>query len=538
MKKCILVFMALVMLTCSLASPVLAENDGATTLEWFIDFSALPSNWNMNEPIFAGITEKTGVQCALNIPAEDAGTKLNLLMVSGKLPDLITISNGDLIAEMIASDMVWDLEELLKTYVPDSHLLTAFPEDIQNALIKRDGGWYSYPSHMNSDDAAKIYGYPNKEIEEYYKNTKYDNTYGIYLYKEYVDKLGIDVEQIKTEKDLMDTLAKIDAAGLTNESGASVYTLMTGGIYTVQYTLNTILANTFGAMTVGEDGNYHSLPYSDEYRDAVSFLNNCAQKGYLSETQLIMDEPTLVSITNSGRCASFIGGLATLRSGAEVQKQWVSVGSIVSDTGTTPVYGHNASVGTGWLSTFVSKKAADPEACARFIDYMASLEGLLLHMYGVEGVDYTYDANGCLRRTETGSGKIEDGVTGMFGFYAFHNTAFGNSVLYKDTSFLSPTTVYPNSDDVVVYDSSVFEMPSGYVASGSDMAFIKTETDNFIDANIPKLILASDGDAFQKMYDDFLTQLDKLGRDKYDAYMNEQFQKNCENKGIELKPIN
>lgn len=73
---------------------------------------------------FAGITQATGVQCSFNMPAEDASTKLNLLMISRNLPDIITTSDGDLRSELIAAGLVWDLDELLKTYVPESHLFT------------------------------------------------------------------------------------------------------------------------------------------------------------------------------------------------------------------------------------------------------------------------------------------------------------------------------------------------------------------------------------------------------------------------------
>ena len=88
------------------------------------DYAALPSKWNLEEPVFAGITQATGVQCSFNMPAEDASTKLNLLMISRNLPDIITTSDGDLRSELIAAGLVWDLDELLKTYVPESHLFT------------------------------------------------------------------------------------------------------------------------------------------------------------------------------------------------------------------------------------------------------------------------------------------------------------------------------------------------------------------------------------------------------------------------------
>lgn len=535
MKKLVLLMTVLAMLLSTLTVPAMAET---TTIEWFIDYSALPSNWNMDEPIFAGITEATGIQCTFNIPAEDPDTKLNLLMISGKMPDLITSGNWDLRAEMIETGMIWDMEELLTKYVPDSHLLTSFPEDIKKAIIARDGGWYVYPSHMVSDDLQAIYGYPTEEIGKYYTASKYESSPGIYLRKQYVDQLGIDVDAIKTEQDLLNVLEQFEQAGLSNDNGASVYTLMTSGTNTDIYTLNSPLAWTFGAMPLDENGQYQSLYFSEQYREAVAFLNKCAQKGWLTETQLIMDEPTLVSVANSGRVACFIGHMSTLGSAADQMDVWVSPGAIVADEGYTPVMPYNSNVGTGWLSTMVAKSSKNAEACARFIDYMSSPEGLLLHMYGVEGTDYYFDEAGCLHRTETGAAKIEDGVTGVFGFYAFHDTSFQRSVEYKEVGKLNPTMAYCSEENVVIYDSSIFDMPSGYVPAGSDMAFTSTEISNYAKANLSKVILAADDASFNAGYDAFLAELTKLGIKDYYAFLNEQVQKQAAEKGVELKPVN
>ena len=205
----------------TLLLPAFAVAEGTVTLEWFMDYAALPSKWNLEEPVFAGITQATGVQCSFNMPAEDASTKLNLLMISRNLPDIITTSDGDLRSELIAAGLVWDLDELLKTYVPESHLFTHFPADLKQSIIDRDGGWYCYPSHMSSEGYESIWGYCDEDTEEFYKATKYDNRNGIFLRKAYLDQLEIDVNTIKTEQDLMDVLQKFNDAGLTNTSGRS-----------------------------------------------------------------------------------------------------------------------------------------------------------------------------------------------------------------------------------------------------------------------------------------------------------------------------
>lgn len=289
------------------------------------------------------------------------------------------------------------------------------------------------------------------------------------------------------------------------------------------------------ALTDG--GQYQSIFYTDEYRDGASFLNHCAQKGFLTETHLIMDEETLVSLTNSGRVACYIGPFTTLGSGTDLNDVWVSPGAITPDSGATPVLPYSAGMYTGWLNTMVSKNAKDPAACARFIDYMSSREGMLLHMYGVEGVDYTWDGP-CLVRTEEGMGKVEDGVTGIWGFYAFQDGYFPRSVEHRSLDKMPPTMAYSLTDNVVVYDASPFDIPAGYVSENEDMTFIEIETNNYLEATLPKILLAPDDQTFNDQYDAFLAEMTRLGRKDYDAYLNIKVQENAEKRGIELKPIN
>lgn len=49
------------------------------------------------------------------------------MIATGDLPDIISLTNGDTINELINSGKVFTMEELMETYDPDSHLLVDFP---------------------------------------------------------------------------------------------------------------------------------------------------------------------------------------------------------------------------------------------------------------------------------------------------------------------------------------------------------------------------------------------------------------------------
>ena len=509
-----------------------AATGEGTEFEWFLTASALPQAWDMSQPIFKEITEKTGMIPKVTIPAADADTKLNLMISAGTLPDMITLTNADLLYELIDADLVWDFGELMETYVPDSHIFTDFPEDIKKALEYRDGGWYSYPSHMVSDGATDIWGYP-EPLKDYYSVIKYDDQFSIFISSEYADQLDIDVKAVNTEDKLFEVMGKFHEAGLKNSSDADVFTVVMP-VETLDDVSMRPLQYQFGTLPYDKEGNYRSVYYADEYRHAVEFLNKCFRAGYLDESVLTMDNTTMGTVCNSGRAAIFIGGIAGLNMGHD--SEWRTPGPVLSSTGAKSTFPLSAKVSTGWLQTLVSKSSKEPEKLAEFIDYMSSEEGMLLHMYGIEGDDYTWDDEEMLHRTESGNDKVEDSVSGMYGFYAFHHTSFSRSVEYVDLSETSDLrTALGSSDKSFKYDSSLFTIPSGYIEADSEYAFIKNEVITYVNSNLAKIMMAPDDETFNSMYDDFVGSLDDMGLRKYDEFVNISVQEKCKEDGVDLK---
>ncbi|HJC25562.1 MAG TPA: hypothetical protein H9761_18015 [Candidatus Eisenbergiella merdavium] len=506
--------------------------EGNVTFDWFLTASALPEIWDLEQPIFREITAATGCTPAVTIPAEDADTKLNLMITNNDLPDLMTLNNDDLIYELIEADLVWDLGEFMETYLPDSHIFTDYPEDIKNEVIRRYGGWYFYSSHMVSDDAAEIWGYP-EGTEDYYEAQKYSDQFSIFINAAYAQQLGIDVKSIDTEEKLLEVMQQFADADLKNEAGADVYTLAIPMEALEEMNMRP-LKYQFGTLPYDEEGNFRSEYYAPQYRHAVEFLNQCYRLGYLDQNIMTLDGTSYNTLCNSGRAAVMIGGIAGLGVGHD--SEWETPEPVLSSTGDMPVFPVRGNTGIGWLRTFVSKDCENPEAIARFIDYMSSREGMLIHMYGIEGEDYTWDENGMLHRTESGGEKVEDGVSGMYGFYAFHHTNFSRSVEYVDLSAVSDLqTSLGTSDKVFKYNTSLFDLPAGYVEAGSDYAFIKNEVDSYVESELPKLMMAESEEAFDAMYEEFIQSLNDMDLPKYDEYVNIAVQEAAAEAGVDLK---
>ena len=102
-------------------------------LTWFSDLSWWsPGNWDADPKSGTGeITEKTGVEIRYLIPEDNGDTRLSLMMINGNMPDILSVSDEQMIRHLITSDAVWNLDELLQQYLPDSHLLVDYPKDLK-----------------------------------------------------------------------------------------------------------------------------------------------------------------------------------------------------------------------------------------------------------------------------------------------------------------------------------------------------------------------------------------------------------------------
>lgn len=147
MKKLRFVFA----LTALLAAGGLFAQDAAwkkdtspVTLNWYVNFSWFNYNWG-ESLISKYIEQKTGVKINFIVPAGNEAEKLNTMIASGTLPDVVTLGWWeDGVKKMIEGDLVYSLDELSAKYDP------AFKTVANPQLL----GWYKQAD-------GKTYGYPN-----------------------------------------------------------------------------------------------------------------------------------------------------------------------------------------------------------------------------------------------------------------------------------------------------------------------------------------------------------------------------------------
>ena len=99
-------FAALAMVLALLFTPLFGQSALAddVVINWYSDVSGWgPANWTgvTSSPLLDALKENFGVTMSIEQPATDAATKLALMIATNDLPDLISITDSETIAQLI-----------------------------------------------------------------------------------------------------------------------------------------------------------------------------------------------------------------------------------------------------------------------------------------------------------------------------------------------------------------------------------------------------------------------------------------------------
>lgn len=512
---------------------------------WFstVDFWNPPKAWSTDPKTVAGaITEKTGLTFEFNIPAQNGATKLNLMLVSKEdLPDVMTLTDPVLVGKLIETGKVWDLEEFLKQYDPESHILKDFPSDVKEVIEARDGGFYAYPSHINSPDAREVY----QLTDQYYRDLlTFGYNQGIIVNQNILEEAGLMLDDLGTEAGLLAAYQKVKELNL-EIAGAPIIPLLVDGKAYQDYSTLSFLQDTFGAMPIDKQGNYRDVILAPETKHALEFLYKARQGDYFDPAQLTVDNATVKTEIASGRVFTFIGNMAN--SAYYNNDYWTSSGAILSDNGTIPVLGKSFLPDGGWMKTFISKSTKEPEKLAKWLSFMTSKEGMLLHSFGFEGVDYIIDDQGLVVKTKQGIENATDYMnTGVFAFWPFHHNAFLWSVAAGPTeetdksaiTVFRASTAYSQTTGIQIYNTAPLIIPSDLFPIDSDLANDEMQIKAYKESQIAIIIMAKNDAEFNENYEEMIVQLKKLGIDEIDQEKDNYFKGKLKGYGIEVNGVN
>ncbi|MBS4219162.1 extracellular solute-binding protein [Bacillus sp. FJAT-49711] len=356
-------------------TPSWKNDEKEANLDWYINFDWFAQVWG-EDMSSKFITEDTKVTINYQNGSDD---KLNTMLASGDLPDIITIDGASPLIKD-ADKFAIPLDELAAKYDPYFLEHAAKPETLK--FFTREDG--------------HIYGYPN------FSNTKSDYEMGgMYGNQAFMVRSDIYEEigkpDMTTQEGFLSALEAVKNLELKDELGKPVIPLGVtdfnegsekNGVF------NRTLADFIGVPVLAEDGTYYDRFTDEDFQSWLKVFVHARQNGLTDKDMITMTKDDKdARLTNGSYFAYFasdvIGETDTMSLWANEHpgKKYIAIDGPSSTNGR-----EIALPGTsieGWTQTFISKDVKDPQKAIEFLTYLVSEYGNTVMNYGREGETYT-----------------------------------------------------------------------------------------------------------------------------------------------------
>ncbi|WP_379152360.1 ABC transporter substrate-binding protein [Paenibacillus sp. sgz5001063] len=506
-----------------------SSSDTAPVTFSFFGADANP-NWNkMQDDVGKEITAKTGVTLDAEFDVgSGGGDKISLMAASGDYPDMI-YAKGEL-GKLVDAGAIIDLTDLIDKYAPNI-----------KKVMSKDMNRMKY----SKDDQA-IYSIPtNTGVDQQY----FDVTSGFEVQLRVLKELGYP--EIKTVQDFESVLKKYVSKHPTTDGQPTIPLLLNADGWKSMITVTNQAAATTGG---AGDGEYYVVPETyetmlhykrPEEKDYFRWLNHMYNEGLLDKDSFVQKDDQYKSKISSGR----VLGLTSVEwEYSDAENALKSAGKDEYTYGHFPVtlgeqYKDNTlqAIGVDGYGISITTACKDPVRAIKFIDWLSSEEGQVLRNWGIEGKQYTIENGVRVIPEEIRNQKVNDAAnfgkqTGIDMYSAF-GVRYGDGV--KDSTGNYYTTNFPEQI-IASYSDAEKEALAAYkattwkdlfpaenefpvkewgalynmqVPTDGDYQVIYQKTQDIVHKRIPEAILATPAD-FDKIYDAFIQELNKVGAEK------------------------
>lgn len=493
--------------------------DTPVTLDWYVNYSWYVTRWGGNL-VSDTITQETGVSVNFITPLGSEEEKLESLIVSGTMPDVITLGYWEpQISEMVDQGMVYALNELADEY--DPYFYEVCDPDVVNWYTKEDGNIYGYPnSSYTPENLLEYDNIPSnqtflvrKDIYEAIGSPDMTTPEGFY-------NAVVAAAQMFPEVDGQ-PLIPIGAHAF-DEDGCDSFDLYLQNFLAVPYE---------------KDGEFYDRNTDPEYLTWLKMFRKLGEEGYLA-TDIFVDSRTQMSEKIAqGRYFCMIYQWTDMADQEKILYEnnpdsiYIAVDGPKNSNGDDPVL--SSSGITGWTVTLISKNCAYPERAIAFIDYLMSEHGQKLTYLGVEGVTFDMvDGQAVLRddvKELLYSDRLEyDRLYGADNAYwMMQNNVMQmqwgverEEPLKQLAEWTYPYTHYLGQYEILPPDSVV-------------LADEMKQLDQLWSKTLKELLLASSDEEFDRILADYLTERENLGYEEVHQEMTRQITENKQRLGIE-----
>jgi putative aldouronate transport system substrate-binding protein len=342
------------------------------------------------------LEDKTGIDLQIDVvtgSTADAQTKLNLVLASGDLPDLLLgfPVTSSLLAQQGAQG----------TFVALNDLMAKYGEETKRVFEKERP--QLLPLNVSPD--GKLYGLP--EINECFHCFLSQK---MWVYKPWLDKLGIAIPTTTDEFEAMLQAFKDkdpNGNGIADEvpfSGNSASDSAGGWHNSVdQFLMNSFVFydRIQQDRLLLIDGKVQAAYAQPGYKEGLKYLHKLYAEGLMDPNALIQDnaallqlgsqmDPHLLGAVTGGWMGTYTNP-KTIAQGGEMDN-WIAIPPLKGPEGVqTAAY---APWGFSVGRCIVTNKSAHPDVAFRLCDLMYSNEATMRNVFGVEDLDWVKPPEG------------------------------------------------------------------------------------------------------------------------------------------------
>ncbi|WP_135550020.1 extracellular solute-binding protein [Paenibacillus cymbidii] len=422
------------------------------------------------------------------VPAEELEQKLNVLVSSGNIPDVM-VGPPDMMNKFASKGLFIKLDDLLAKY--GQHIMKKM--DDENGLIKK----------MVKNDKGEIYYIPQFRSEIKYLTASMIQTS---VLKELNLKAPATLDELSTTLKAM-------KAKYPNSYPIS------------KRELGYLTLPIFSAYDVSDDfrivkGQLTYPPYeSPKFKEALKYLStlykdNLIDKEYITNTTEIFQQKV-----KEDKVFFMSDSIEYIPIFKDMGKQFEGLAPLKGP------YGDQFSIRRPAYNKalYVSAKAKDPELIVKWLDYLFTDEGITLTNWGIKGDTYT-EENGVRKFADKIVKHEKGGINGARSFGIFPEYFVHYQILESRASLLSPAEVAGIKAMDGTYQPLLPPL-SGTQEEDDKYAKIMTDVNKYVKEMIDKFIVGKAN--IDTEYDAYLQTLKKMNveeaigikKAQYDKYL-------------------
>jgi putative aldouronate transport system substrate-binding protein len=490
-----------------------------------------------DSPVMQQLFEKTGVRINRIVPPAEPEERLNIMLASDELPDLISFDDAAIMKQFKNAGKLLKLNTLLEENAP--LLFNVNWETFKGKIADENGDFYFMPSYYTFGDTYIESDYSFNFRNDYFE----EQGYNVPKTLAQTAQLLRDFQQWKTG--VIPMALALGPQGhldtIVNIAGASAG-LVHDGVLVLDE-------------KAGEVKHYIDTP---EVKSFFKFLNELNVEGLIDPESPIMSAEMLKQKMVANQVWSYFGNWWEI--GSEVQAYEESIGSQEVQIRAFPTA--SASIADGTYAPYsvnmhtagvtLTTKCKDPARYMRFIEYINTEDGWLT-ANGI--VNYNFTGENTVENTEgydwiVRTDMVIDGkpvleasawMGEMWGkdenWWWNHGVEMMNTFTYSlDTSHINTKYSAPPVDSSIWWDDNIIRInelmgitgTNAYdqdAARGVDVSILvgytldpdwpeylqslsmKTTHENLL----PRVIMASSAEEFEKEWNNLVSEMNKIG---------------------------